>query len=308
MKKTITLENLAAMVDGTVAGNPDLEITGFDSLDNAGPGDISFLVSPRYVDQLDQSAASAFLVGGEIETSGRDIIRVGDAYLASAIIQNFFLEQPFVARGIHDSAVIGSDCTIAEQISIGPLAVIGAGVKIGQRVAIAAGVVIGADVVIGDDCDIRANVTIEHGCELGDRVVIHAGAVIGADGYGYATDKKGFHVKRPQLGTVRIGDDVEIGANCCVDRATFGVTWIKSGTKIDNLVQVGHNVVVGENSLLVAQVGLSGSTTLGRNVVLGGKASAAGHQHVSVMGPWWPAFPRFMAIIRRVRGWPASRP
>lgn len=280
MKKTITLEQLAAMVDGTVVGNPDLEITGFGSLDSAGPGDISFLVNSRYVDQLDQSAASAFLVAAEIEVSGPDIVRVDDAYLASAIIQNHFLEQPFAARGIHESAVIGSDCTISEQISIGPLAVIGERVNIGPRVAIGAGVVIGDEVVIGSDCDIKANVTIERDCELGERVVIHPGAVIGADGYGYATDKKGFHVKRPQLGTVRIGDDVEIGANSCVDRATFGVTWIKSGTKIDNLVQVGHNVVVGENSLLVAQVGLSGSTTLGRNVVLGGKAGTAGHQRI----------------------------
>ncbi len=139
---------------------------------------------------------------------------------------------------------------------------------------------IGDDVIIGDDCRIKANVTIEYGSELGSGVIIHAGTVIGSDGYGYATDKKGNHVKRPQLGIVRIGDEVEIGSNCSVDRATFGVTWIKSGSKIDNLVQIGHNSIIGENSLLVSQVGISGSTTLGRNVVFGGKAGAAGHQKI----------------------------
>ena len=280
MNKTITLEKLADMVDGSVTGNGKLQISGFGSLDDAGPGDISFIVNRRYLEQLEQSRASAFVVTREIEIDHADIITVEDAYLASAIIQNFFLEQPFAARGIHTSAVIGTECEISEEVSVGPHAVIGDRAKIGPRVEIGAGVVIGEEVVIGAECRIRANVTIEPKCELGDRVVVHAGTVIGADGYGYATDKRGFHVKRPQLGTVRIGDDVEIGANCCIDRATFGVTWIKAGTKIDNLVQVGHNVTIGENSLLVAQVGLSGSTTLGKNVVLGGKASAAGHQTI----------------------------
>lgn len=280
MEKTITLAELAGMVNGTLRGNADLKISGFGSLEEAAPGEISFIVNPRYLGQLGQSRASAFVVCGDVDVGDRDIIEVEDAYLASAVIQNFFLERPFTARGIHASAVIGVECDIAEPVSIGPSVVIGDRVKIGPRVEIGAGVVIGEEVVIGADCRIRANVTIERQCQLGERVVVHAGTVIGADGYGYATDKNGFHVKRPQLGTVQIDDDVEIGANCCVDRATFGVTWIKSGTKIDNLVQVGHNVVIGENSLLVAQVGLSGSTNLGRNVVLGGKASAAGHQTI----------------------------
>jgi UDP-3-O-[3-hydroxymyristoyl] glucosamine N-acyltransferase len=205
---------------------------------------------------------------------------VDDAYLASAIIQNHYLAQPFETGGIHATAVIGENCSMGKEITIGGGVVIGDRVTLGEQVEICPGTVIGSDVTIGDGCTIRPNVTIEPGCELGERVVIHPGCVIGGDGYGYATDKQGYHVKRPQLGTVKIGDDVEIGANCCIDRATFGVTWIKSGTKIDNLVQVGHNVVVGENSLLVAQVGISGSTTLGRNVVMGGQASTVGHQSV----------------------------
>jgi UDP-3-O-[3-hydroxymyristoyl] glucosamine N-acyltransferase len=147
-------------------------------------------------------------------------------------------------------------------------------------VTIGAGAVIGEGTSIGDESVIHPNVTIAAGCRLGRRVVVHSGTVIGSDGYGYATDRQGNHVKRAQLGTVRIDDDVEIGANCCIDRATFGETWIQSGTKIDNLVQVAHNVEIGPNCLLVAQTGLSGSTTLGRNVVMGGQSSAAGHLQI----------------------------
>lgn len=280
MEKTITLGALARLVEGELIGNSDLPITGFGPLDAAGPGDISFLVKVQYLDQVERSRASAFLVSKNIAIEGKDIVKVDDVYLASALIQNYFLERPFVGGGVDETAVVGTGCEISTEITIGPRVVIGDRVRIGERVEIAAGSVLGDDVIIGNDCRIRPNVTIEHGCELGDRVVVHPGTVIGSDGYGYATDKRGFHIKRPQLGMVKIGDDVEIGANCCIDRATFGTTWIKSGTKIDNLVQVAHNVVVGENSLLVSQVGISGSTTIGRNAVFGGKSSAAGHQQI----------------------------
>ena len=280
MEKKLTLEALAKMVDGQLSGDPSVEISGFSPLDSAGPGDISFLVDAKYHDQALASGGAAILVGKKIDIEVDNLVRVDDAYLASAIIQNHFLSQPFEAVGIHESAVIGENCRFGNEITIGAQVVIGDRVTLGEQVEICAGAVIGPDVTIGEGCMIRPNVTIERGCELGERVVIHPGCVIGSDGYGYATDKRGFHVKRPQLGTVKIGDDVEIGANSCVDRATFGVTWIKSGTKIDNLVQVGHNVVVGENSLIVSQVGISGSTTLGRNVVMGGQASTVGHQSI----------------------------
>jgi UDP-3-O-[3-hydroxymyristoyl] glucosamine N-acyltransferase len=162
-------------------------------------------------------------------------------------------------------------------VSIGPLAVLGNRVTIGERVTIEAGAVLGDDVEIGDDSTIHANVAVYEKCRIGKRVTIHSGTVIGSDGFGYAANERGEHIKRPQVGIVQIDDDVEIGANTCIDRAAYGVTWIKSGVKIDNLVQVAHNVVVGENSLLVAQVGIAGSTTLGRNVVLGGQAAVNGH-------------------------------
>jgi len=280
MEKTITLEKLAALVDGEVVGDAAVEITGFGPLDGAGPGDISFVVKARYAGQAAESAAAAFLIKKDMEIKGRTVVKVDDPYFAAAVIQNHFLQQPFAARGIHETAVIGNDCMIAEEITIGAQAVLGARVKIGAQTEIYPGVVIGDDVVIGEGCCIRANVVVEDGCELGSRVTIHANSVIGSDGYGYATDRYGNHVKRPQLGIVRIGDEVEIGSNTSVDRAAFGVTWIKSGTKIDNLVQIAHNCEIGENSLIVSQVGIAGSTTLERSVVLGGKAALAGHQRI----------------------------
>jgi UDP-3-O-[3-hydroxymyristoyl] glucosamine N-acyltransferase len=279
-EKTVSLKTLAQLVQGEIAGDEDIMIRGLAPLETAGEGEITFLVKANRSDALAATSASAVLVPMSIEKADKTLIRVRDPYLASAKIHNFLLEEPFRAMGVHACACIGADCTIPEQVSIAAMAVIGDRVKIGKRVSIGAGTVIGNDVEIGDDTLLKANVTIEPGCRLGKRVIIHSGAVIGSDGYGYAVDEKGCHVKRPQVGIVRIDDDVEIGANTCIDRAAYGVTWIKSGVKIDNLVQIGHNVVIGENSLVVAQVGLAGSVTLGRNVVLGGQAGLSGHIHL----------------------------
>jgi UDP-3-O-[3-hydroxymyristoyl] glucosamine N-acyltransferase len=165
-------------------------------------------------------------------------------------------------------------------VTIGALAVIGNRVTIGKRVCIEPGTVVGDDVIIGDDVTLKANVTIYEKCLLANRIIIHSGTVIGSDGYGYATDPLGNHVKKPQVGRVRIDEDVEIGAIACIDRGAFGDTWIQAGAKIDNQVQVAHNVVIGPNSLIVAQVGIAGSTILGRNVVLGGQAGINGHIHL----------------------------
>ncbi len=279
-QKKVTLSSLADMVKGEVAGDGDILIHGFSPLDTAADGEVSFLVKANMAETLLKSNASAFIVPMKVVECEKPLIRVRDPYVAAAIIHTFLLEKPFVAHGIHKSAVIGINCDISEQITIGPLAVIGNRVSIGERVSIRPGVVLGDDVTIGDDTILNANVTVEKGCIIGHHVTIHSGTVIGSDGYGYAADTNGCHIKRPQVGIVQIDDDVEIGANTCIDRAAYGVTWIKKGAKIDNLVQVAHNVVVGENSLLVAQVGLSGSTTMGRNVVLGGKASTSGHLHL----------------------------
>ena len=279
--KAATLQELAHLVDGEVIGDGEHTVYGLNGLDLADAREITFVTDAKSAGQMAASKAGAFIVSKDITCGDRPCIRVRDAYLASAVIHNYLLGQDFQATGIDPTAHIGQECQIPEEVAIGPLVAVGDGVVIGKRVTLKPGVVIGNDVVIGDDCQINANVTIADGCILGRRVIVHSGTVIGSDGYGYATDEKGRHVKRPQVGIVRIEDDVEIGANVCIDRAAFGQTHIKSGVKIDNLVQVAHNVVVGENSLLVAMTGIAGSTTLGRNVVLGAQTGVTGHIHLA---------------------------
>lgn len=280
-KKEYLVKDLSELVGGELVGDGQKKISSFCSFKEAGPGQITFFANPKKMELLEKCEAGAVLVFLEAkEVAGLTLIKVADPYLASAIIQNHLLKTPFTGQGVHKTAVVDPSASYPEQITIGANVVIGAGARLGERVTIGPGTVIDENVVIGDDCRIFANVTISRDCVLGRRVTIHPGTVVGSDGYGYATDERGCHIKRPQQGIVQIDDDVEIGANCCIDRATFGKTWIKSGTKIDNLVQVAHNVEVGENCLLVAQVGLSGSTILGRNVVMGGQAATSGHLRV----------------------------
>lgn len=282
-KKTIRVDTLAERVNGEVIGDGSLLIDSLEGIEAAGTGQITFLVKATQAELIASTGASAVIVPMAIEESagnGKTLIRVKNPYLASAIIHNILIEEPFHAKGVHSSAHIGENCTIGKEVTIEPLAVVGDNAVIGERVYIGSGVYVGDNVVIGDDSIIRPNVTIEYKTAIGRRVTIHAGTVIGSDGYGYAPDEQGRHIKRPQVGTVQIDDDVEIGANCCVDRAAYGLTWIKSGTKIDNQVQVAHNVIIGENCLIVSQSGISGSTTLGRNVILGGKSATKGHIHL----------------------------
>lgn len=277
--KSFSLEELANLAMGEIAGDGQLRITGFAPLETAGDGDISFLVKSAQADKLIGFKGSAVIVPMDVQEAPGSVslIRVADPYLASARIHSLLLEKPFVASGVHKQAWVGDGTDIPKAISVAPFVSIGERVKLGERITLESGVVVGDDAEIGDDTTLKANVTIAAGCKLGKGVTIHSGTVIGSDGYGYATDSRGFHTKRPQVGIVQIDDDVEIGANSCVDRAAYGVTHIKSGSKIDNLVQIAHNVVVGENSLIVSQVGIAGSTTLGRNVVLGGQVGVSGH-------------------------------
>ncbi len=275
---TATVKELAALVGGEVDGDETLVLYGFNDLARAGAGEISFLADLKLREGLAACGASALILPHGLEAPDlRPLIRVDNPYLAATLVQNFFSARPFIAAGVHSSAVIGDDCRLAAEVSIGPLAVLGTGVAVGNRVAIGAGVVIGDGVEIDDEVVLHPNVTIYPGCRIGKRVIIHAGSVIGSDGFGYATSAAGEHIKRLHQGTVRIEDDVEIGANVCVDRATFGETVVGAGSKIDNLVQVAHNVEVGKNCLLVAQAGIAGSTRLGRGVILGGQSAVAGH-------------------------------
>ena len=275
-----TLRALADLVSGRVEGDPDVVITNVSGLDEAGPGALAFLLSGAGEEKLARSGASAFVVPLTFSMEGRNLLKVKDPNLAVAKIHNELLEEAFAASGVHPLAVVGSGCQMAEEISIGPLAVIGDSVKIGKRTTVHAGVVLGDACVVGDDCTLYPNVVVYPGCVIGSRVRIHAGTVIGADGFGYATDEQGLHVKRPHVGIVMIEDDVEIGANTCIDRATFGQTVVGRGTKIDNLVMVGHNSVIGENCILVGQSALAGSSHLGRNVVIAGQSGVKGHIRV----------------------------
>ena len=274
---TSTLAELAELVGGKVVGDPDLSITGFNGIEHAGPGELTFLLDARRKELLETCRAAACVVPADLKTDALPLIQVENPDLAAARIHRHLLARPFQATGIHPSAVIGRDCHLADEISIGPQVSVGDRVRIGQHVVVHPGAVIGDDVVIGDETCLHANVTVCHGCRIGRRVVLHPGVVIGAAGFGFATDADGRHVGKPQVGIVVIEDDVEIGANSCVDRAAFGETRIGRGSRIDDLVMVAHNVQVGENCILVAQTGIAGSTRLGRNVVLGAKAGIAGH-------------------------------
>lgn len=277
MAVSYTLQELASLVDGELSGNPDLQIRGLNGLEYAAADEITFITSEKKADELTGCKAGAVIVPRMEIDIDMPCIKVENPDLAAAVIHNHFLRKDFQAKGILQPTCMGENCHIPEKVTIGPMVSIGDRVAIGENVTIHPGVIIGSDCVIGDDTVVHANVSIADRSIIGDRVILHAGVSIGSDGFGYATDKQGQHHKRPQVGNVRIDDDVEIGANSCVDRAAFGTTRIRSGVKIDNQVMVAHNVDIGENSILVAQTGIAGSTTLGKNVVLAAKAGVAGH-------------------------------
>lgn len=277
--KSYTLDELAGLVGGKVVGNGNLRVSGLNGLDQAGEGEITFLLSAKMADRLGASRAAACIVPEGVEP-GMDCIQVADPDYAATVIHRHFLAFPFRATGVHPTAHVGSGCEISQEVAIGPLVCIGDRVRIGSQVTIGPGTVIGDDSVIGDGTVLHANVTVYARTVIGSRVIIHSGAVLGADGFGYATDRTGAHLKKPQVGFVQIDDEVEIGANTCVDRGAFGPTRVRRGAKIDNLVMVAHNVDIGEDSILVAHVGIAGSTTLGRNVVLGGMAAIKGHLQI----------------------------
>jgi UDP-3-O-[3-hydroxymyristoyl] glucosamine N-acyltransferase len=280
MTKSCTLNELAALVRGEVAGDGEITVRGLNGVDYASPYEITFITSSRKIPEIMACRAGAAIVPEDCAGIHIPCIRVANPDLAAAVIHNHFLSGGFTASGIDPAAAIGRDCAIPEAVSIGPMVCIGDRVRLGDQITIHPGVVIGSDCVIGSGTVLHANVSIADRTVIGSRVIIHSGASIGSDGFGYATGEDGRHVKKPQVGNVRIDDDVEIGANSCVDRAAFGTTRIRRGTKIDNLVMVAHNVEIGENAIVVAQAGIAGSTTTGSNVVLGAQAGVAGHLHI----------------------------
>ena len=271
-----SLAELAKLLGGEVQGDASLIVRSVAPLETAGPSDLSFVANPTYLRRARESGAGAVLVGPGIDLGGRPALVVPDPYVALAVVLTLYHPPDPVKPGVSRESVVGFECRIDESAEIQARAVIGDRCRIGPGTKIGAGAVLGARVSVGRDAVIHPNVTIYDGCVLGDRVIVHAGAVIGSDGFGYALEG-GHRRKIPQVGIVTVEDDVEIGANATIDRATFGSTVIGRGTKIDNLVQVGHNVVLGEDCVLVAQVGLSGSVKVGDRVVFAGQSGSVGH-------------------------------
>jgi len=282
-RATRALVELAALVDGVVVGDGSVLISGVAGLEQAGPGHLSFYGNQKYKRQLLESKASAVLVGRDDDVSALTVssVRVANPHLAFARIAQEFVRQVRVPPGVAVGAFVHPGATIDSTASVLAGATISEGAVIKARAVIGAGSFVGERVVIGDDTRLVANVSVLDDCLVGARCLLHPGVVIGADGFGFAFDgEQGQHVKIPQTGSVRIEDDVEIGANSCVDRATTGETVVGHGSKIDNLVQVGHNSLIGPLSILCAQVGLSGTSVLGTGVVLAGQVGIAGHLKV----------------------------
>ncbi len=270
------LKELAEILGGTVIGNPEIEITGAAAIREAQPGQITFISSPRYLKYLSQTKASCIIVKDVAESASASLLKVENPQYAFARVLELLYPRSAPPAGISDKAVVSSTATIGDGVTVMPFAYIGDDAVIGEGAVIAPFVFIGERSRIGCRCVLHPQVTVREDVNIGDRVVIHAGTVIGADGFGYVLEK-GEHCKVPQVGGVVIGNDVEIGANSSIDRATVGNTIIGRGTKIDNLVQIAHNVKIGEKSLIVAQVGVSGSSELGSFVVLAGQVGIADH-------------------------------
>jgi UDP-3-O-[3-hydroxymyristoyl] glucosamine N-acyltransferase len=282
---TFTLGEIANRLGGRLDGPAEKLIRGVRPVTAAGPEDITFLDNPRYLPRLAESRAGAVVLPlGNSAVEGIPFVRVEQPYVAFAELLEMFHPRRRSRLGVSREAHVDPSASIGSDSSIYPGAYVGPGVSIGQRTDIFPGVFVGEGVEIGADCVLYPGVAVYAGCKIGDRVILHAGAVIGADGFGYAQQRNGgdpgqpvVHRKIPQLGIVIIEDDVEIGANSTIDRATMDETRICRGTKIDNLVMVAHNCRVGEHSILVAQAGISGSTTLGRYVTVAGQAGLVGH-------------------------------
>lgn len=279
-----TLSELAHLVDGKVIGDGGVEIERVVSIDEAGPGDITFLAHPRYRSFLASCKASAVIVGDGVAISAslalrKSFLQVARPYVAFARILQLFAPAPPYDFCVSPHAAIDPTATVGAEATIFPYVYIGKGVKVGRGAVLYPGVFLGDGVEVGEHCVFHAQVTVREGCRLGNRVILHAGAVIGSDGFGYAGEGRK-RMKIPQLGIVEIGDDVEIGANTTVDRATLGRTVIGRGTKIDNLVHIAHNVVVGEFSVIIAQTGIAGSTRIGNEVILAGQVGIVDHVEV----------------------------
>jgi UDP-3-O-[3-hydroxymyristoyl] glucosamine N-acyltransferase len=271
------LAELARLLGATCHGDQDQEITGVEGIEQAGPGQLTFVANPKYTPFARTTKAGAVLVTEDFEPIAAATLRTANPYLAFARAIDVFHPAPQYPAGIHPTAVIDPSAMIGEGAHIGPYVVVGAGVSIGQGATLLPHVVIYPKAKIGDYFFAHAHSVVRESCQLGDHVILQNGAIVGSDGYGFAKVDGGSWHKITQSGAVILGDEVEIQANSCIDRASVGNTEIAHGTKVDNLVQVGHGSTVGENTLLCSQVGLAGSSHVGKNVVLAGQVGVVGH-------------------------------
>jgi len=271
-----TLAELGRLLGAEVVGDPTLAILGVAPLEEARPDELSFLHNPKYVSVARASRAGAVIVPDPALLPGRNLLVHPHPYLVHARALALFFPEAEPEEGIHPTAVVDATAELAEGVSVGPWTVVGPECRIGSGTVLGAGVVLGRQVEIGDECRLHPHVVVLDRCRIGNRCILQPGVVVGGDGFGYAT-VNGVHHKVPQVGIAVLEDDVEVGANTCIDRGALRETRIARGTKIDNLVQVAHNVTIGEGSLIVALVGLGGSTRIGEHAVLGGQVGTAGH-------------------------------
>lgn len=278
---TFSAAQIALLINGTIEGDPSASVNSFGKIEEAGEGQLSFLANPKYEDYIYTTKASVIIINEGFQLKQpvqATLIRVADAYTAFATLLSKYQEiMQQQLSGVQEPSYIAKTAVYGQQVFIGAFAYLGEKVKIGNNTKIYPNAFIGDNVSVGDNCIIHPGVKIYHDCVIGNNVIIHAGTVIGSDGFGFAPQADGSFKKVPQIGNVVIQDNVEIGANATIDRATIGSTLIKSGAKLDNLIQIAHNVEIGNSTVIAAQAGVSGSTKIGNGVMIGGQAGIVGH-------------------------------
>lgn len=279
-------EQIAGILAGEVAGNPETKVNNLSKIEEGLPGTLSFLANPKYEEHIYTTGASICIVNKTFEPTKKlpetlTLIKVDDAYACFAKLLDFYNQMRQKAPKIEQPSFVAESATLGENIYLGAFSYIGEFTKIGANVKIYPNSYIGDNVVIGDDCVIHPGVSIYADCKIGNHCIVHSGVIIGADGFGFVPDENGAYQKVPQIGNVILEDHVEVGSNSTIDRATLGSTIIRKGVKIDNLCQIAHNVEVGENTAMAAQVGIAGSAKIGKSVMIGGQAGIAGHLHIA---------------------------
>jgi UDP-3-O-[3-hydroxymyristoyl] glucosamine N-acyltransferase len=277
----VKLKDIATLLEGEVRGDDSVKITGVAGLDSAGEGDITFVAGRKHLaEKVASSGASCVLVDEFVDVPDRNQLKVADSHYAFTLLLGQFYPRTHGPVGVSELAYVASDVSIGDDVTVRPFSYVAPGAKIGHRTVVYPGVYVGRGVTVGEDCVLYPNVSLMPGTRVGDRCIIHSGSVLGSDGFGYL-QREGRNVKVPQVGNVVVGNDVEIGACVTIDRATTGSTVIGEGTKIDNLVQVAHNVTIGAHSVLVSQSGVAGSSKVGDHVMVGGRSAVSDHLEVA---------------------------